>query len=337
MSLKNYYSILALDFFESNQDAIKKAYQKATEVHHPNSYIGEDIKEQLTDINEAFLILSNKHSKQLYDQALSTTGIYDTGELDNLISTANTKSKTFVESYFNGTQKRKKKGCTAGAIFCAIFLFAVLGGVIKNCARAVSENKPAQATKIEKFVVPNSWTEYTIDNSFSLSIPPTLELRSDLDEYTKFISNKHLSLSNADAVFQQRDLSNMDKDALDTYCIVLAMRAYVGADEVEHYYESPQLQSSDYAELRDIADAEIEPWTYITTPTYEWIDINGIKGIDISYTRNGEKGPVICHIYLFFNYDELVKIVTAYRKIDEDKWKTQIGDIIKTFAWNHLK
>lgn len=337
MPLKNYYSILRLDFFESNQDTIKKAYQKATEEHHPKTYIGDDIKEQLTDINEAFLMLSNTERKSLYDKALSASGLVDTDKLDEFISDSNSKAKKFVDSYFSGTQKKKRKGCTAGAIVCAIFLFAALGGIIRNCARAVYENTPASVTEIQQFEAPSSWTQYTIDNSFSLSIPPSLELRSDFDTYTEFLSQHHLALSNADAVFQQKDLSNMNQDALDTYCRVLASRAYIGADEVEHYYESPKLQSADMSELREIADAEIEPWTYVSTPTYKWIDINGTKGIDTSYTRNGEKGTVICHIYLFFNYDELVKIVTAYRKVDEDKWKNEIDNVIKTFKWVTLK
>jgi hypothetical protein len=81
----------------------------------------------------------------------------------------------------------------------------------------------------------------------------------------------------------------------------------------------------------------LDVWTYASTPTYKWININGTKGIDISYSRNGVEGVVICHIYLFFNYDELAKIVTAYRKVDEDRWKQDVDNIIKTFEWNTLK
>lgn len=112
---------------------------------------------------------------------------------------------------------------------------------------------------------------------------------------------------------------------------------YVGADNVEHHSESPQLTTEDYAELRSIADAELGPWSYITTPKYEWISINGTKGIDISYSRQGIEGEVICHIYLFFNYDEFVKIITSYRKVDEQTWKRDIEDVVKTFKWINPK
>lgn len=336
MKFKNYYSILGLDMFESNPDAIKNAYRKATEEYHPKNYDGYNIKEKLTDINEAFLTLSNPSSKQLYDRVLTNQDRADIINLEKLISDSNDKASTFIESYFS-TQKNNKKRSTVIAIIAALCIFAVFIQFIKGCAQSTYDNDSEVVTSMSEFSAPASWTQYTIDNSFSLSIPPSMELRSDFDTYTRFLESRNLSVCNADALFQQKDLANFSPDALETYCRIIASRAYVGAGEATRYNKSPKLDSVDYSQLRDIADAEIEQWTYVSTPSYKWININGTKAIDISYSRNGLKGPVICHIYLLANYDEVVKIVTAYRKIDEDKWQNEIDNVIKTFKWNKLK
>lgn len=223
-------------------------------------------------------------------------------------------------------------------IFCAISIIIVLGLIVQK----LHQNTLDKATKIEHFSIPETWTTYIIDNSFSLSIPPTMELRSDFDRYSHTLSDLGIgyACSSADAVFQQKNLSDMSDEALNTYCRVLAMRipSEDNDEPTLHHYESPKLQPSDYADLREIADAEVEPYSsYANYPEYDWIDIDGTKGIKIYYIRTGAKGDVICNIYLFFNYDDCAKIVTAYRKKDEQIWRNEIDNVIKTFKWNNPK
>ncbi len=89
--------------------------------------------------------------------------------------------------------------------------------------------------------------------------------------------------------------------------------------------------------MREVADAELGDWTYVKTPTYDWVDIGGSKAIRIRYTRTGVKGTVACTIYIFPNYDEMAKIVTAYRVNDESMWKTAVDNAVSTFKWKQPK
>lgn len=338
--LKNYYGILNLDFFESNQNTIRNSYRKLTEKFHPNNYTGEDLKDRLIEINEAFLVLSDSLTKKIYDSALSADANCDFATLNNQINEKRNKAEAFILSYFSGTQKKKASFWKiVGIILLVLFTIGTIGRIVATCSQQIRTNEPitSASTTLQRYTPPSDWTYYKIDDAFSLYIPPTLEIRSEYDRYTQFLSNHHLAISNADVVFQQKDLGEMSNKAFSTYCRVMAERYYVGADNVEHHFESPQLTTEDYAELRSIADAELGPWSYITTPKYEWISINGTKGIDISYSRQGTEGEVICHIYLFFNYDEFVKIITSYRKVDEQTWKRDIEDVVKTFKWVNPK
>ena len=342
--LKNYYDILGLDFFESNAGNIKNSYRKATEKFHPNSYSSPDLKIRLVEINEAFLVLSDPYSKKLYDAALSADSNVDLEKLDCIIKDNRERASFFVDSYFNGTQKKKKSVWKIiGIILLSFFVLGSIGRIIVatrdntiNTPNSYNSNYTS-AKKLGNYNPPANWTYYKIDDSFSLYVPPTLELRTEYDRYTHFLSEHHIAVSNADAVFQQKNLSTMSKDGFSTYCRILAERYYVGPDNAERHNESPSLISDDYRELRSIADAELGPWTYIQTPRYEWIDINGTKAIDISYSREGTKGEVICHIYLFFNYDEIAKIITSYRQVDKNVWASDINNVIRTFKWSNPK
>jgi hypothetical protein len=333
--LPNYYSVLAVNLFESNQDTIKYAYKKATAKYHPKTYVGDDIKQRLIEVNEAYLVLSDNYTKMLYDATL-TLDTEISEDLSKLIGEKHQKAESFINSYFSGIQK-KKNDVTACAIGCGIFLFFALGSMVKTCLRAVNEEESVSIVEVDPFIAPTSWNTYKIKNSFCLSVPPTLELRSDYDKYTRFLKEHDYFVSNAEVVFQQKDLSDMSNDAMDTYCRILVNRDYLGDGEANHYYESPMLTSEDYETLKDIADAEVVQWVYSVPPAYSWIDINGTKAIDISYIRDGVHGDVVCHIYLLFNYDELVKIVTAYRKSDESIWEYSVSQIIKSFKWDKLK
>lgn len=168
------------------------------------------------------------------------------------------------------------------------------------------------------------------DNS---EIPNTMELRHDYDDYTQWMSNNIGLLNSSDAVFQQKNLSSMSSDAYNTYARVLIQHYSFSPGEVEHHYESPGLVAEDYRNLKEMVDDEIKPYTYIDTPTWHWIDIDGIKAIEGDYRRNGEDGPVKCKFYLLSNYNEMVKIIVTYREKDGDYWESDLNNIIRTFKW----
>ena len=86
-----------------------------------------------------------------------------------------------------------------------------------------------------------------------------------------------------------------------------------------------------------MVDEEIKPYTYVDTPTWRWIDINGTKAIEGSYKRNGENGPVKCKIYLLSNYSEMVKIIITFREKDSQQWESDLNHVIQTFKWETLR
>ena len=72
--MKNYYHILGLSF-ESNPEnsLIDAAYKALVKLYHPDIYKGNnrDLKEKITELNEAYEILSNANKKKKYDEKLS--------------------------------------------------------------------------------------------------------------------------------------------------------------------------------------------------------------------------------------------------------------------------
>lgn len=339
MGLLNYYDILGLNFFESNQTTIRKAYQALTEKYHPNSYKGEDIKERLIDINEAFLVLSDKKTKKLYVESLTGEGSkLSEEEFNNLIGLKHERAERFVNSYFAGKQGKKKLTIwkILGIICLILFSITIISSIVASIIINSNTRNSPNVTKLDVFIPPTSWSTYEIDNSLSIQIPSSLEISPEYNNFTKLISKNTFNVSNADAIFQQKNLGERS-DTVLSYCRVMVSHCDVEPGEAEHHYESPALSVEDYTTLRDIADQEIIPWHYVETPSYKWLDINNSKCIDISYIRSGAEGNMDCHIYLFFNYDEIAKIVTVYKVSEAHCWSSEINDIVRTFKWSHPK
>lgn len=338
--LKDYYRVLQLGIFESNQNTIKQAYLAETAKYRDAALKEVNLRENLIEINEAFLVLDDVESKHVYDNCLRDDKLPDE-DFNKIIKSKHDKAVSFIQSYYS-RKSRKKKSIwkVIGTVFLVMVLIGNIGKIMHSCMKAsVSETIiPHSSSKsVGSILPPSDWKYYEIARAFSISIPPTLELRTEDDSYSQYVNENHLIISYADAVFQQAGLSDMDDKALKGYCRIIASVYYVEEDNAEHYTESPSLTKEDCGALREIADNELDSWSYIKEPQYEWIDINGTKGIDISYSRNGVEGEVLCHIYLFQNYDEIAKIVTAYRKKDNQIWGNDIDNVVRTFKWSNPK
>ena len=99
--MKNYYHILGLSF-ESNPEniLIDAAYKALVKLYHPDIFKGnnKDLKRKITEINEAYEILSNRERKKKYDEQLNffhKKNLYDFSEL-NLEDT-----EKFNDKFFN--------------------------------------------------------------------------------------------------------------------------------------------------------------------------------------------------------------------------------------------
>lgn len=327
--MKNYYEILGLSSFEDSQDVILRKYKEIT-AKFRSQILKKDMSGQLITVNEAFLVLSDEELKKKYDYALNCN--LDNDELMVQLDEKRQKAEQFINEKLTNVPKKKKKNIWP-AIICGFFLLSALCTISRTCSQLYIQEKSSHAENVGAFSTPEDWNEYTIDDAFSISIPNTMELRSDYDDYTQWINNIGL-LSSADAVFQQAQLSSMSPKAYDTYARVLIQYYSFSPGEVEHHYESPGLTTEDYRYLREMVDDEIIPYTYVNSPTWRWIDIDGNKAIEGSYRRNGDDGPVSCKFYLLSNYSEMAKIIVAYRVKDSELWENDLNNVIRTFKWN---
>ncbi|MBD5201181.1 MAG: hypothetical protein HDS85_03935 [Bacteroidales bacterium] len=331
--MKNYYNILGLSSYEDSQDVILAKYKEIT-ARLRSQVLSKDLKNQLIEVNEAFLVLSDKELKKKYDYSLSSNSQDNT--LLSSISLKHDRAIQFVSDKLDNVPKKRKRNKWP-AIICGFFLLSALGTVSRTCTQVYRQEKSSHAEIVETFITPSDWSEYKIADAMTISVPNTMELRKDYDDYTQWMSNNIGVLSSTDAVFQQKNLSEMSEDAYQTYARVLIQHYSFSPADVEHHYESPGLTSEDYRNLREMVDEEIKPYTYIYTPTWRWIDINGTKAIEGSYRRNGENGPVKCKFYLLSNYDEMAKIIITFREADGDIWSSDFQNIICTFKWNSPK
>lgn len=329
--MKNYYNILGLSSYEDSQDVVLSRYKEMT-AHLRSQVLSKDVKKQLIEVNEAFLVLSDKELKRKYDYSLSSNS-QDTTLLSG-INLKHERAAQFVSEKLDNAPKKRKKSKWP-AILCGFFLLSALGTVSRTCTQAYRQEKSSQAEIVEVFTAPSDWSEFNIDGAIKISVPNTLELRKDYDDYTQWMSNNIGVLSSADAVFQQKNLSEMSDDAYQTYARVLIQHYSFSPADVEHHYESPGLTAEDYRNLREMVDEEIKPYTYVDTPTWRWIDINGIKAIEGSYRRNGDNGPVKCKFYLLSNYSEMAKIIITFREKDSRRWESDLNSIIRTFKWEN--
>lgn len=329
--MRNYYDILGLPSYEDSQDSILIAYKNNTYKLRNTIFDQKDAESKLILINEAFLVLSDVNLKRKYDYCLSSNT--EDGELFDAISVKREKAESFINNKLVNTPKKKKRSKWP-AILCGIFLFSALGSFMKGCLQGLSESSSAPSQELGSYI---EWNRYEIANSFSISIPPSLELRHDYDDYTKLINNNHLAISIADAVFQQSNLANLSPEAFGTYCRVIIGHYDFSPGEVEHHNQTSYITAEDKKNFREMIDGELGPYSYVDTPTFQWVDISGTKALEAQYKRTGDKGPVVCRLYLLPNHDELVKMIVSYRESDANIWKSDLENVIRTFQWNNPK
>lgn len=329
--MKNYYDILGLSPFEGSQEAILSAYKSGTSKLRESVYDKANIAQQLISLNEAYLVLLDELLKERYDHALRTS--QTDKDLENALLAKYSKAKDFITGKLATVPKRKKSKWPA--IICGFFLLSGFGQIIIGVLKPVLISSDATSQTLEQYLPSSEWKRYELSDAFNISIPNSMELRKENDPYTQILNSD--VLSNAEAVFQQKDLSMMSSEALDTYCRILIQHYGVPSGEVGHHNQAPYITQEDRDSLKEMVDAEVEPYSYVTQPSFQWIDVAGTKALEATYKRTGVNGPVNCHLYLLMNYDEVVKIVIAYRERDSDYWKTDMENVIRTFKWNVLK
>lgn len=222
-----------------------------------------------------------------------------------------------------------------GKLILNTFLVILVIGFIGRAISTIVGSLNSVPTNLEVYN-PNGWEQYDFYDSFSIKIPPTMEQRTDDDSNTQLLTDNNFTL-NPNIVFQQKGLSEMADSAKNTYCRVLIEHVKCHWGECNKYNETPNLTKEDIAYLRELTDAELGGTKYVDEPKFRWVQIANINALEASYKRTGLGATVSCKIYWLSNTDETVKIVVAYRDCDASLWKTDLGNIIRTFRWKRLK
>lgn len=326
--MKNYYAILELPSFEENQEVILSAYRRCTKLRE-SQYEQSEVKEELILINESYLVLSDTSLKKRYDYALNTS--QTDAELEGMLLQKHAKAKEFIGVALAHVPKQKKSLWIS--VLCSLFLLSGIGTIANKCA-------PKDTVTLESFenvgrYYPDSdWTEYEIAGAFTLSVPNTMELRSENDSYTKHLNSLGFPAGIYDAIFQQKNLSLRFSAAYDTYCRILVQHFHCTPGEVGRYNQTSPITQEDKNFLKEVIDGEVSPYQYEELPIFRWIDIGETKVIDATYKRSGDKGLVRCRLYILQNYNEMVKMVVAYRECDAGLWEDDLENVIRTFKWN---
>ena len=283
----------------------------------------------------------------------------DDEELKNDINDARKHAKDLVDEFLNSLKETSKKAAKGGwegmkgYVYAAIIL-SVLGLCIRTCIGTQKNNEYAYnnrqteppvvkssmvssktVTDAKDFQVPNTWTKYYIANKiFSLSVPSSVELRHEYDNYVKRLQNLGLLCNTEDIVFQQKDLADNSTEALAHYCRIIVQYNRGSEEDYPLAGETFPIDADVRADLRDIVDNELGQYKLIGEPSYKWISIRGAKAIETSYRRTGSDGhTTACKMYLLFNSDKMVKMMVSYREQESDIWLPDLANVVKTFRW----
>lgn len=336
--MKSYYDILEIKPFENNPDTILSAYKNLTtrfekalalQDNTKLEYISA-LKNDIIKLNEAFLVLSDKFLKIEYDKALCEDNF---SNIESRLAKKRNEASEFVNAQFP-----KNKNISIWKIIgITLLLIISMGYVVRYVnsfitAPTYKSTYPQKSTVLRNFTPDSTWQQYDFYDAFSISIPKTMELRSDYDKYSKHIHNNNIS-SFEGIVFQQRGLSDMTQVAYNTYSRVLIEYIVCNLGEVPRYFDSPQLSKDDIETLTEMVDMELNGFEYINHPIFQWVEIYPYKAVEATYKRNGLESPVSCKIYYLFNYVEMVKITIAWRDCDASLWEYDLNNVIKTFKW----
>lgn len=349
--MTNYYDTLGLPDYENSQEAIKQAYKRGTQRLSEAATGNSNVAAQLIRLNEAFLVLSDVDLKQHYDYCLRYN--LPSTYLEQAIEARRKRAKAFIESKLSTPPPfRKKRSMSTpvkvlivvGAVWAALLQCAILIAIFCGIADGIAaqdspqgEQSSASAVELGSYVPDGDWNRYELDNAFSISIPGTMELMPTYESFATSMGSNFTAIDYNEAVFRRGRRFMSANNGHDTYCCVAIFHASLSPGDGESHDQAPDIIPYIKDNMHALIENEVPPYSLIEQPSYRWVDIAGTKAIEASYSRTGDDGPTTCRLYLLQNYDEIAKVVVAYREKDADLWKTDLDKVISTFEWNNPK
>ena len=197
-------------------------------------------------------------------------------------------------------------------------------------------------TKLEvepehRFIPPKDWSSYIISNSFSISVPNTVELRKVDDAYTQMVKDREwygMKIDLNNVVFQQKGLSINQPEAYNTYCRIMIAIEKGNSGDYPSCSEYEDLDAETIRAFQSQASQSAGGFEVIGKPNVGWIRIENTYAIKVDYVRTGAEGHHTCvNTYYFFNNDKVTQLTLSYRQADADKWKEDFEYVIRTFKW----
>lgn len=349
--MTNYYDTLGLPDYENSQEAIKQAYKRGTQRLSEAATGNSNVAAQLIRLNEAFLVLSDVDLKQHYDYCLRYN--LPSTYLEQAIEARRKRAKAFIESKLSTPPPfRKKRSMSTpvkvlivvGAVWAALLQCAILIAIFCGIADGIAaqdspqgEQSSASAVELGSYVPDGDWNRYELDNAFSIYIPGTMELKAIYEPFITSMGSNFTAIDYNEAVFRRGRRFMSANNGHDTYCCVAIFHASLSPGDGESHDQAPDIIPYIKDNMHALIENEVPPYSLIEQPSYRWVDIAGTKAIEASYSRTGDDGPTTCRLYLLQNYDEIAKVVVAYREKDADLWKTDLDKVISTFEWNNPK
>ena len=189
-----------------------------------------------------------------------------------------------------------------------------------------------------RYMPPDNWWNYCFRGIFSISIPPTMELRKNIDKYTEELRKSgNENLPSMDRIiFQQKKLSSIDDKALKTYSRIIINIQRGKSGDFMKSSEHEELSIDEMRYFQEQAKINAGTFTVIGVPNVCWVNIDGIYGIEVEYTRTGmDKAGTHVYMYYFFNDDKMAILTLSYRVKDAAQWEADFSRVVRTFKWNH--
>lgn len=188
-----------------------------------------------------------------------------------------------------------------------------------------------------RYIPPKEWSNYIISNSFSISVPNTVELRKLDDIYTQEIKDKEwygMKINLDNVVFQQKGLATKQSDAFNTYCRIMIAVEKGNSGDFAKSTDYEDLDAETIRTFQNLASQSAGGFEVLGKPNVKWIRIEDTYAIKVDYVRTGTEGHYTCvNTYYFFNDDRMAQLTLSYRQADADSWKEDFENVIKTFKW----
>ena len=240
-----------------------------------------------------------------------------------------------------------------------ILILTIFGSLCCGCVpldeRANCDNNlDIQSRSVEYISVPDNWATYTYKGRFRFSVPPTMELKLPEDPTVQKFGYWYPAKNDSDEMhFVFKGRSNEMFDMNKHYCYISASigttveqlgchdTIEITATDVELIIEQKKQEMqylSEYSLNTNPSSEELRRQSgqirLIELPKVRWIDVHGIKALEISYSRTAWRHFTTKVIqYKLFNNCELASITVAYRIEEAELWKDDLEYVIQTFDW----